>query len=158
MFNIGLGEMLFIAVLALLALGPDRLPKIMRQLGEIVYQIRIVVEQFNSQFADELKPIREIQSLATELNPMRTIGNAIEPSSQPQPTIAPPVAPSLPPAAPAASPFAGLGEAHPMTQISRQMATKPGPVAATPPVLPADADATNPTGDAANTSAGADLP
>lgn len=136
MFNIGLGEMLFIAILALLALGPERLPKVMRQLGEIAYQIRIVVQQFNSQFADELRPIREIQSLTSELNPMRQIGAAIDPSIQPPPTLAPP-APSPgtanAPAAPAAPSFAGLGGANPMAQISQQMAASAPPAAAAQP-------------------------
>lgn len=131
MFNIGLGEMLFIAVLALIALGPERLPKLMRQMGEIARQIRVVVEQFNSQFADELQPIREIQSLTTELNPMRQIGAVVGQASQTQATIAPPSAPASAPAAtgqPAFVSMPGAGALHPMTQISQQqLASQPLP-------------------------------
>lgn len=140
MFNIGLGEMLFIAILALIALGPERLPKLMRQLGDIAYQVRTVVQQFNSQFADELRPIREIQSLTTELNPMRQIGAVLDPSIQPPPTIAPPAPPASAastPAGPALSPFAGLGAANPMAQISQHMtasgARAPSLAASEPP-------------------------
>lgn len=141
MFNIGLGELLFIAILALVALGPERLPKLMRQLGEIAYQIRVVIEQFNSQFAEELKPIREIQSLTTELNPMRQIGAVVNQAGQPQPTIAPPSAPAAPaPAQPASAPLTGTSASNPMAQISKQMAASsapPAPAAAPPPALAA---------------------
>lgn len=143
MFNIGLGEMLFIAILALIALGPERLPKLMRQLGEIAYQIRMVVQQFNTQFADELKPIREIQSLTTELNPMRQIGAALDPSLPPTPSIAPPAA------APAAgihlAPPAVSSAAHPMAQISRQVAAYATAPAADP--TPADPPAESAVGE-----------
>ncbi len=155
MFNIGLGELLFIAVLALMVLGPERLPKLMRQLGEIVYQIRTVVNQFNNQFAEELKPIREIQSLAADLNPMRQIGGALDQATQPQPSIAPPtpaVQPAITPQTAAAStpsgpapiaplPFPGAGDSHPMAQISRQMAavvSPPDAATANPPTAEAD--------------------
>lgn len=144
MFNIGLGELLFIAVLALMVLGPERLPKLMRQLGDIVYQIRVVINQFNSQFAEELKPIREIQSLATDLNPMRQIGGALDQATQPQPTIAPPAtapAPSPADRPVATPPFAGTGASHPMSQIARQMAAvapAPDPNSTNPPAPETD--------------------
>lgn len=138
MFNIGLGEMLFIAVLALIALGPERLPKLMRQLGEYARQIRGIVDQFNSQFADELQPIRDIQSLTTELNPMRQIGSVVGQASQPQPTIAPPAAPAQPSPASVAAPASGAQ--HPMSQISRQMAAASVPPAASPAPSPDNAN------------------
>lgn len=152
MFNIGLGEMLFIAILALLALGPERLPKLMRQLGDIAYQVRTVVQQFNSQFADELRPIREIQSLTSELNPMRQIGAALDPSIQPPSTIAPPAPPASTasiPAGPAISPFPGLGAANPMAQISQHMTASGGAGASSsavsvPAPPPASADSEPP--------------
>ncbi|MBX7233357.1 MAG: hypothetical protein K1X65_03165 [Caldilineales bacterium] len=135
MFNIGLGEMLFIALLALIALGPERLPKLMRQLGEIAYQVRQVVQQLNTQFADELKPLREIQSLTTELNPMRQIGAALDPSLPPTPSIAPPAAaptPGVP-----FVPLAAQPAAHPMAQISRQLAATAPAADPTPAESPA---------------------
>jgi sec-independent protein translocase protein TatB len=138
MFNIGLGEMLFIAILALIALGPERLPKLMRQLGELAYQVRQVVQQFNTQFADELKPIREIQSLTTELNPMRQIGAALDPSLPPPPSIAPP---SAAPAQVVRSVSPAVSSApHPMAQISRQMAAHESAPAADPPPAPPSAE------------------
>lgn len=78
MFNIGMGELLFIVLLALVVVGPERLPKIMREFGHIVRQIRLVVNQFTDQFGDELqsiqelqKPIQELQQLAEDINPVK---------------------------------------------------------------------------------------
>ena len=91
MFNIGIGELLFIAVLALIVLGPERLPKVMRQLGEYAHTLRTVLANFNAEFAEELKPLNEIRSLAQDLNPMRQLGAAMD-ATQPRQTIAPPTA------------------------------------------------------------------
>jgi len=137
MFNIGIGELLFIAILVLVFIGPERLPKIMRQLGEYTAQIRAIIRSFNQEFAEELKPLHEIRSLADELNPTRQLGNLFDPDVQRtapkrpapatrttnpmaqigqastdvttgQPTIAPPYAP-------------GERPANPMAQISQAM-------------------------------------
>jgi len=82
MFNIGLGEVLFIAILILVFIGPERLPQLMRQLGEYTAQIRRVIRNFNQEFAEELKPLHEIRNLADDLNPTRQLGNLIDPDVQ----------------------------------------------------------------------------
>lgn len=51
MFNIGGGEMLAILLLALLVLGPERLPKAMGQVGHYVAQLR----RMSSGFQEEIK-------------------------------------------------------------------------------------------------------
>lgn len=51
MFNVGGGEMLAVLLLALLVLGPDRLPKAMAEVGKWVGQLR----RMSSGFQDELK-------------------------------------------------------------------------------------------------------
>ena len=80
MFNIGMGELFFIVLLALVVVGPERLPKIMREFGRIVRQIRLVVNEFTSQFGDELQtiqelqqPIQELQQLANDINPVKQV-------------------------------------------------------------------------------------
>jgi len=80
MFNIGMGELIFIVFLALVVVGPERLPKIMREFGRIVREIRIVVNQFTDQFGDELQtiqelqqPIQELQQLANDINPVKQV-------------------------------------------------------------------------------------
>lgn len=73
MFNIGMGELLFIIVLALVVVGPERLPEIMRKIGEYVYQLRTIVNELTDQFADELRPLQEIQQLSNDLNPIKQV-------------------------------------------------------------------------------------
>ncbi len=80
MFNIGLGELFFIVLLVLVVVGPERLPKIMRDFGRIVRQARGVVNEFTSQFGDELQsfqelqqPIQELQQLANDINPVKQV-------------------------------------------------------------------------------------
>ncbi len=80
MFNIGMGELLFIVLLALVVVGPERLPKIMREFGRIVRQIRLMVNEFTNQFGDELQsfqelqePIQELQQLANDINPVKQV-------------------------------------------------------------------------------------
>lgn len=51
MFNVGAGEMLGIMLLALIVLGPERLPKAMGQLGRWVAQLR----RMSSGFQDEIR-------------------------------------------------------------------------------------------------------
>jgi sec-independent protein translocase protein TatB len=51
MFNVGGGEMLAILLLALLVLGPERLPKAMGEVGKWVGQLR----RMSAGFQDELK-------------------------------------------------------------------------------------------------------
>lgn len=51
MFNVGGGEMFAILLLALLVLGPERLPKAMAEVGKWVGQLR----RMSSGFQDELK-------------------------------------------------------------------------------------------------------
>lgn len=138
MFNIGLGELIFIALLVLIFIGPERLPKLMRQLGEVVYQLRVVIAQFNREFAEELRPLQEIQALREELNPVRQIGSVID-------QVAPPPGMSgrglipPPPAAPGTPPTTLKPGAHPMAQL-----TQARQAAAT---VPTDGSATSSAGE-----------
>ncbi len=136
MFNIGIGELVFVALLALIILGPERLPPLMRQLGEYAHDLRATLNQFNKQFAEELKPIQEIRSLVDDLNPARQLGNAMD-VMQVQPTIAPPSAPAKVMAAAAATaalPTAAFpSPSNPMAQLRDYMAAQ----TAAPAVAPA---------------------
>ena len=83
MFNIGLGELFVIALLALVVVGPERLPSIMREIGKYVYQLRAIVNELTSQFADELRPIQEIQQLAEDLNPVKQVTKVAMSATEP---------------------------------------------------------------------------
>jgi sec-independent protein translocase protein TatB len=57
MFNIGSGEMLVIFLLALLVLGPERLPKAMGQVGRAVAQMRKLSSGFQDEIRRAMDPI-----------------------------------------------------------------------------------------------------
>ncbi|MCS7040331.1 MAG: Sec-independent protein translocase protein TatB [Anaerolineae bacterium] len=141
MFNIGLGELVFIALLVLIFIGPERLPKLMRQLGEMVYQLRVVIAQFNREFAEELRPLQEIQALREELNPVRQIGSVIDQVAQPPATSGRGLMPP-PPGSATTAPALKPG-AHPMTQLSQ---ARQAAAATTPPpaTAPTDGQAASP--------------
>ena len=56
MFGVGPEEILLIAVLALLVLGPERLPKVMRDMGRVVGDLRKTSDELREEFlnADKL--------------------------------------------------------------------------------------------------------
>lgn len=113
MFNIGIGELFFIALLVLVVVGPERLPGIMREIGKYTYQLRTIVNELTDQFADELRPIQEIQQLADDLNPVRQVTkvamSTAEPPKRSEQATTPLAKPEAPPAAssPAPPPVAG---------------------------------------------------
>jgi sec-independent protein translocase protein TatB len=57
MFNIGSGEMIVIFLLALLVLGPERLPKAMGQVGRAVAQMRKLSGGFQDEIRRAMDPI-----------------------------------------------------------------------------------------------------
>ena len=56
MFGIGPEELMLIAVLALLVLGPERLPQVMRDVGRVVGDLRRTSDELRTEFlnADKL--------------------------------------------------------------------------------------------------------
>ena len=50
MFGIGPEELLLVAVLALLVLGPERLPKVMRDMGRVVGDLRRTSDELRDEF------------------------------------------------------------------------------------------------------------
>ncbi len=83
MFNIGMGELLVIVLLVLVVVGPERLPSIMREIGKYAYQLRTLVNELTDQFADELRPIQEIQQLAEDLNPIKQVSKVAMGAAEP---------------------------------------------------------------------------
>jgi sec-independent protein translocase protein TatB len=62
MFNVGGGEMLAVLLLALLVLGPERLPKAVGEVGKWVGQLR----RMSSGFQDELKKAMDAANLSPD--------------------------------------------------------------------------------------------
>lgn len=71
-FGIGIFELFLIAVIALVVLGPERLPGAMRTVAGYFRQIREVSSEFTSQFSEEIKMLEE-------MDPRRMINDALDP-------------------------------------------------------------------------------
>ncbi len=110
LFGIGLFELMLIAIIALVVMGPERLPGAMREMAKYMRQLRHISGEFQSQFSEELQ-------MLDELNPKRIINDAIKPTPPakpaPQQPLKPPAQTAKPAAKPApAQPLAANGEAE----------------------------------------------
>ncbi len=74
MSNLGSGEILVVLLLALIVLGPERLPRAARQIGNFVRQVR----QMSSGFQDELRSAIDIgdQPFSPEESRIRPLPSA----------------------------------------------------------------------------------
>ena len=52
-FSLGLLELLFLFSLALIILGPEKLPKMAQKLAHFIHQLRAVKDEVSQQFSDE---------------------------------------------------------------------------------------------------------
>jgi Tat protein translocase TatB subunit len=67
-FNIGTAELLLIFVVALIVVGPRRLPEIARSLGKIVNDVRKMSQEFTTEMIRELEaPAKELAEVKREL-------------------------------------------------------------------------------------------
>jgi Tat protein translocase TatB subunit len=72
MFGIGPEELMLVALLALLVLGPERLPKVMRDMGRFVGDLRRTSDELRAEFlnADKYLEVKTAApSAATEAAP-----------------------------------------------------------------------------------------
>ena len=65
MFGIGPEELMLVALLALLVLGPDRLPKVMRDMGRVVGDLRRTSDELKNEFLNADKYL-EVNTAATQ--------------------------------------------------------------------------------------------
>ena len=67
MFGVGITEFLFILAIAMIVLGPDRLPEAMGQLGRMVRKVRAWAYEFRAEFDEEIQLLRgEVEALQRE--------------------------------------------------------------------------------------------
>lgn len=97
MFDIGLGELLVLGLLALLVFGPDRLPGAAASAGRFVNKARETVGQAKQQIsesADLNSMSQDLQSLA-DLHPKRIVSSLADaPSVTPQKPASTPIDPN----------------------------------------------------------------
>jgi sec-independent protein translocase protein TatB len=58
--SVGTGELIFILVIALILLGPERLPEIARGVGKTIRQLRDALQNMSSEFGEELASMQEV--------------------------------------------------------------------------------------------------
>ncbi|MGA8094816.1 MAG: Sec-independent protein translocase protein TatB [Steroidobacteraceae bacterium] len=80
MFDIGFSEILVIFILALIVLGPEKLPRVVREVGRWVGRARAMARQFQEQLEDEVDVDRTRTSRRPE--PVRPVGGT-PPMAQP---------------------------------------------------------------------------
>lgn len=58
--SVGTGELILILVIALIFLGPERLPEIARSVGKAIRQFRGTLQGISSEFGEELASMQEV--------------------------------------------------------------------------------------------------
>ena len=101
MLDIGWSEILVIAVVAIVVVGPKDLPPMLRALGRTISKMRRMAGEFQGQFNEALKEaeLDDVKKSFDELrglNPMNDIKNSLNPLSgpmaKPSPSPVPPAA------------------------------------------------------------------
>ena len=97
MFEVGFTELLLIFAIALVVLGPQKLPKLAQQLGRWVGRARAMARQFRDQLEEEA------HNLETKVSIDPDIDTSLDPKSRAQAATTTP-APAPAPATPATPP------------------------------------------------------
>jgi sec-independent protein translocase protein TatB len=111
--NLGMSEMLFIFLLALIIFGPKKLPQVGREIGKVLNEFKRASNEFKNQLETEIDQIdfKERETTGEKRAADVEAGqNRILPPSEPtvassygEPPSAPAAAPATPPAAEATS-------------------------------------------------------
>ena len=121
MHSSSMSEMIFLFVLALVVVGPKRLPGLARQMGKFMAEFKRASNEFKNQFETEIMNI-ELEERAKK-----------QPES---PKVLPPEESRQPPFAPAAG-VVGRGSPDQISGPEPQLAVTPGPLPPHDPPVPA---------------------
>ena len=104
-FNIGAGEILLILFVALIVLGPEKLPNAARQVGRTLGELRRLSSGFQSELKDALKePVDGTPSTAASAPPPLATPAPPAPASTPAPAELPPAVDAAADAGPLSAP------------------------------------------------------
>jgi len=84
MFDIGWPELLVVAIVLIVVVGPKDLPPMLRAFGRTTKKLRSMANEFRGQFDEalreaELDDVKKTFDEARKLNPMQTIRDAVNP-------------------------------------------------------------------------------
>ena len=84
MFDIGWPELLVVAIVLIIVVGPKDLPPMLRAFGRTTKKLRSMASEFRGQFDEalreaELDDVKKTFDDARKLNPMQTIRDAVNP-------------------------------------------------------------------------------
>ena len=140
MFDVSWSELLLIAVVALVFIGPKELPGVLRAIGQWSGKIRRMASEFQDQFREAIREAevadlkKDIDEAASKLNtdPFAGVQESAE-WKHSEPTASPVPAADAPPAPPAEAVAPVAVEAHPAEPAPAGAATAtPAPAAAEP--------------------------
>jgi sec-independent protein translocase protein TatB len=155
MFDIGWGELLVIAMVALIVIGPKELPGTLRMLGQWMGKVRRMAGEFQNQFQDAIREAelhdlkKEVDDMAakatsyTQFDPLDDVRREIESAVGPVPPLeTPPADPTAasvtttssetPATAPPADALPSVSEAAPAPAPELPTPVTQAPVEATP--------------------------
>jgi sec-independent protein translocase protein TatB len=115
MFDIGWSELLVIAVVAIVVVGPKELPKLMRSFGFYAGKLRRAATEFRRQF-DEAMREAELEEVKQAIESVRTETRALDDKA--------PLERPLMVEKPATPPAPAQGEAKPAAKAPRKRAAK----------------------------------
>ncbi len=90
MFDFDAGKLMIIATVALVVIGPKDLPRVLRQMGQMVNRLRRMANEFQGQFMDAMKEadlqdikaevakLKDSASVDLDFNPAREIKTHLE--------------------------------------------------------------------------------
>lgn len=94
MFDVGFSELILVAVVALVVLGPERLPKAARVAGMWLGRARRTLASVKEEIDRELhaQELAEILKKQAQVNPLQAIIEESRPAAKPEPVTAAPAA------------------------------------------------------------------
>jgi len=143
MFDIGWSELLVIAVVALIAIGPKELPGVLRMVGQWAGKARRMAAEFQGQFneamreaemADIKKSFDDVSAAARGMNPVNILTSAAKDMEEAT-KIDPPV-PSASVEPITQSTFVEADATTLMTETPEPITETPVPAPSTPPEKP----------------------
>ena len=137
MFEVGFSELLLIFALALVVLGPEKLPKLAQQVGRWVGRARAMARQFREQLEEEA------HNLETKVNVDPDIDTSLDPKPASTAQTPPPAATPAPPVEPVEEFYPPDHHMHPSNRPP-----EPDPRAGDAPSGQAEFDLTTPREDA----------